>query len=131
MSFIKRIFTWWNGSTFGTNLQIRRKATKVGQDAYGNSYFEENKVGYEGRKRRFVTYTGYADASRVPPMWNGWLHYTIDTPPSDDDPRHDWQKDYEPNLTGTLHAYKPKGSLERGGVRDAVASDYQAWDPNG
>jgi len=130
VSFIKRIFTWWNGSTFGTNLQIRSKATKVGEDAYGNTYYEENKVGYEGRKRRFVTYTGYADASRVPPVWNGWLHYTIDEPPSDKDVRHDWQTDYEPNLTGTVHAYKPKGSLDRGGVRDKVASDYEAWDPS-
>ncbi len=130
MSFIKRIFTWWNGSTFGTNFQIRTKASKVGEDAYGNTYFEENKVGYEGRKRRFVTYTGYADASRVPPVWNGWLHYTIDEPPSETDLRHDWQTDYEPNLTGTLHAYKPKGSLDRGGVRDKVTSDYEAWDPN-
>lgn len=130
MSFIKRIFTWWNGATFGTNFQIRTKAVKVGEDDYGNCYFEEKKIGYEGRKRRFVTYKGYADASRVPPLWNGWLHHTLDEPPRADDPRHDWEIDYVPNLTGTLHAYKPKGSLERGGVRDKVASDYEAWSPD-
>lgn len=130
MAFIKRIFTWWNGSTFGTNFQIRTKTSKVGEDEFGNQYYEENKIGYEGRKRRFVTYKGYADASRVPPGWNGWLHYTQDTPPSDADMHHAWEKGYEPNLTGTIHAYKPKGSLDRGGVRAKVASDYQSWDPN-
>jgi len=70
MSFIKRIFTWWNGSTFGTNLQIRRKGTKVGEDAYGNTYYEQNSDAYDGRLRRWVTYTGYADASRNYEAWS-------------------------------------------------------------
>ena len=47
MSFIKRIFTWWNGSTFGTNLQISRKGEKVGEEAYGNTYYQERGEGYD------------------------------------------------------------------------------------
>jgi len=31
---------------------------------------------------------------------------------------------------GSLHAYKPKGSLDRGGQRAKVASDYEAWSPD-
>jgi len=38
--------------------------------------------------------------------------------------------EHRPNLTGTLHAYKPKGSLDRGGQRAKVASDYEAWSPD-
>lgn len=130
MSFLKRIFTWWNGSTFGTNIQIKRRATKVGEDAYGNTYFEENKLTYDGRKRRFVKYTGYADPSRVPPEWHGWLHHTYDETPDQLGIKvHDWQKEHLPNLTGTVHAYKPQGSLDRGGKRAAVAADYEAWTP--
>ena len=82
MSFLKRIFTWWNGSTIGTNLQIRRKAREVGSDEYGNKYFEQKSNAYDGRLRRWVTYTGYADASRVPPEWQGWLNYTRDKAPT-------------------------------------------------
>ena len=41
-----------------------------------------------------------------------------------------WELPHEPNLTGTVHAYKPKGSLDRGGVRDKTASDYESWVPD-
>jgi len=131
MSLIKRIFTWWNGTTFGTSLQIRSRGVKVGTDAYGNTYFEEKKTGYEGRKRRWVTYKGYADASRIPAEWHGWLHHTYDDRPSEVDmKKYDWEKPHHPNLTGTIYAYKPKGSLDRGGKRDKTTSDYEAWTPD-
>ncbi len=131
MSFIKRIFTWWNGSTFGTNLQVRRKGEKIGEDDYGNTYYQETGEGYDGRKRRWVTYTGYADASRVPAGWQGWLAHTSELPPTEDGyVPHDWEREHQPNLTGTVHAYKPKGSLDRGGERAKVAGDYEAWSPD-
>ncbi len=131
MLFLKRIFTWWNGSTIGTNLQIRRKGTKVGEDAYGNTYFEQKSDAYDGRLRRWVTYTGYADASRIPPEWQAWLTYTHDAVPTEDTrPDYEWEKEHRPNLTGTVHAYKPKGSLDRGGERAKVAADYEAWSPD-
>ena len=130
-TFIKRIFTWWNGATFGTLLQIRSKATKVGEDEWGNTYFEENGDGYDGRKRRWVTYKGYADASRVPPEWHGWLHHMYDDAPSEVPLKtQDWELPHHPNLTGTVYAYKPKGSLDRGGKREKVAGDYEAWSPD-
>jgi len=131
MSFIKRLFTWWNGSTFGTNLQISRKGEKIGEDAYGNTYYQERGEGYDGRARRWVTYTGYTDASRVPPEWQGWLTYTSEEPPTEDNHTpHAWEKEHLPNLTGTVHAYKPQGSLDRGGKRAKIASDYEAWSPD-
>jgi NADH:ubiquinone oxidoreductase subunit len=116
LAFFKRLFTWWNGSTLGTLLQIRTKAVKVGEDEYGN--------------HRYVIYSDYAEASKVPPVWNGWLHHTYDELPSEIDIKvHGWQESHIPNMTGTPFAYKPKGSLDRGGVRDAVAADYEAWIP--
>lgn len=133
MGFIKRIFTWWNGHTFGTNWQIRRKGEKIGEDEYGNAYFQERgDKGYDGRQRRWVKYNGYADASRVPPEWHGWLHHMYDNPPGEADlVDHDWIKPHHPNLTGTVHAYKPQGSLDRGGARAKVSGDYEAWSPEG
>ena len=128
--FFKRLFAWWDGATLGTLLQISRKGAKVGSDEYGNTYYEEKGDGYDGRKRRWVTYSGYADASRIPSQWHGWLHHMDDVIPSDDAPRHAWEKDHMPNLTGTVHAYKPKGSLDRAGERDRVLGDYEAWSPD-
>ena len=131
LTFIKRIFTWWNGATFGTLLQVRG-GNKIATDEFGNTYYEQRDkargAGYDGRKRRWVTYKGYADASRIPPEWHGWLHHMYDEPPSETPlPRQSWELDHHPNLTGTAYAYKPKGSLDKGGARDKVTGDYEAW----
>jgi NADH:ubiquinone oxidoreductase subunit len=99
----------------------------------GNRYYEakDDRDSYDrGRKRRWVIYTGYAEASKVPPEWHGWLHYTWDEPPTKDPvKRRAWEKDHLPNLTGTPLAYRPKGSIARGGERQRATGDYQAWRP--
>ena len=77
-----------------------------------------------------MTYNGYADASKVPPDWHGWLHYTFDDLPSETPlARQRWEKDYLPNLTGTPMAWRPQGSLARTGERPAATGDYEAWSP--
>jgi len=35
----KRIFTWWDGQSFGTQLWTSRNGKKVGEDAQGNIYY--------------------------------------------------------------------------------------------
>ena len=76
-------------------------------------------------------YDGLAEASRVSPDWHGWLHYTFAEPPTVTPlKRQSWEKPHVPNLTGTVHAYRPQGSLARGGVRQASSSDYEAWTPD-
>ena len=68
---LKAIFLWWEGATIGARFDIGRRAAKVGSDDQGNTYYEERKPSLEGRKRRYVIYKGYADASKVPPGWRG------------------------------------------------------------
>lgn len=127
---LKRIFTWWNGATLGALFDISRRGAFVGEDEQGNRYFEERRPSLEGRKRRYVVYKGLAEGSCVPSDWHGWMHHTVDDPPTVSSPkRHAWERPHQPNLTGTVRAYRPKGSLARGGVRAAAASDYQAWAP--
>ena len=48
----------------------------------------------------------------MPPEWHGWLHYTVDTLPTDEryQPKP-WQQRHQMNLTGTARAYRPKGSI--------------------
>ena len=57
-----------------------------------------------------MIYRGYAEASKVPAEWHGWLHYTFDEPPTVEPlMRRGWEKDHLPNLTGTVEAWRPRG----------------------
>src|SRR4029077_1312997 len=102
-SFLLRFFTWWNGQTFGTQLWTWLHGEHVGDDEFGNRYFRtkggkiDKGLGFE---RRWVIYSGIAEASTVPPSWHGWLHHTVDVPPTQDKvvPRA-WWKPHRPNLT--------------------------------
>jgi NADH:ubiquinone oxidoreductase subunit len=133
MNFLKAIFTWWTGATIGATLQIKRGGRFVGEDEAGNRYYEtvDPRWNYDGRNRRFVIYNGYADASKVGADWHGWLHHTFDEPPTRAPlPRRPWEKDHLPNLTGTLLAWRPRGSIARGGERAPATGDYQPWVPD-
>lgn len=128
---LKRIFTWWNGATLGALFDIGRRAILVGEDEQGNKFYEEKRPSIEGRKRRYVIYNGLAEASRVSPDWHGWMHHTLEDPPTVAPlPRKAWELPHLPNQTGTVRAYRPKGSLARGGVRAKATSDYEAWTPD-
>ena len=127
------MLTWWNGATIGVRFTAWRRGVFIGSDHLGNKYYEakDTKDSYDvGRKRRWVIYNGYAEASKVPPEWHGWLHYTFDEPPTREPlARKGWEKDHRPNLTGTVHAWRPKGSIARGGERPKATGDYEAWKP--
>lgn len=131
MGILSSIFTWWNGATIGTALYTRRFGGNVGEDQWGNVYFESKKPDARGIKRRWVTYKGANDASRVPPEWQSWLYgQSEDVPDISLPPARVWEKEPVPNLTGTRLAYRPPGSLEAGGIRAASTGDYEAWSPD-
>ena len=101
------IFTWWNGQTLGTRFYTWRKGQRVGEDEFGNVYYQN-----KGGERRWVIYKGEADASKITPDWHGWMHHRVNVPPTVETyRRRDWQKPHKPNMTGTAAAYRPKGSL--------------------
>ena len=78
--------------------------------------------------KRWVIYNGEIEASRVSPEWHGWLHRTWDEPPTEKPlVRKDWEQPHQENLTGTLAAYAPSGSLRHSAP--AERSDYEAWSP--
>ncbi|MGE4221374.1 MAG: NADH:ubiquinone oxidoreductase subunit NDUFA12 [Alphaproteobacteria bacterium] len=102
----------------------------VGTDPFGNRYYEERRAPKEGRRRRWVVYEGEDEASRVPPEWHAWLHYTVkEVPDNAGRPHRDWQKAHVPNLTGTPGAYRPPGHTLQGGHRDRATGDYEPWTP--
>ena len=134
-TFLLRFFTWWNSQTFGTQVWTWLYGEVVGEDEGGNRYYRtkggkiDPTLGFE---RRWVIYNGYAEASRVPPGWHGWLHHTVDVPPTQDNykPR-EWEKPHRENLTGTPGAYRPPGSTLALGQRPRATGDYKAWSPEG
>ncbi len=123
MYFLKRMLTWWNSQTLGTQMFTARRGVKVGEDEQGNLYYRT-----KDGKRRWVIYNGEMEASRVSPDWHGWLHFTWDQPPSETPLVHKaWEKPHLENLTGTAAAYAPPGSIRHSAP--AVRRDYDAWQP--
>jgi NADH:ubiquinone oxidoreductase subunit len=128
MSLMSDIFTWWNGTTLSTRLYTKRRGRLVGEDANGNKYFEDKKAKMPaGRLRRWVIYSGLAEASRVPADWHGWLHYINDEPPGTDYKPKAWQKPHAENGTGSADAYRPAGSILAPHRRRVASSDYEPW----
>jgi NADH:ubiquinone oxidoreductase subunit len=125
MTIGTRLYTWWKGQLVGT-------------DQFGNRYYREKNQralikggGRESREKRWVIYEGSAEASKVPSEWHGWLHHiAADVPSMDPAARRPWQKEHLPNLTGTALAYRPPGSVLKGGKRARAAGDYEPWSPS-
>ena len=119
---------YMSGMNLGTRLFTLLRGHLVGTDAAGNNYYQERAIRPNGRARRWVAYNGEVEASRVPPEWHAWLHYTTDTPiPSS--ARRAWSRPHIPNATGTPDGYRPPGHDYEGGKRDRATGDYEAWTP--
>ena len=131
MKLLKQFFTWWSGQTIGTRFYTWRKGERVGQDEMGNVYYRAKSALPDSiPERRWVIFSGYSEASQVPPGWHGWMHHRVDTPPSQEKyEAREWQLPHQENLTGSAGAYHPPGSIAVGGKPRAVAADYQAWKP--
>jgi len=131
MSILKEIFAWWTGNTIALRLHTARNGTFIGEDGFGNRYYEQTRgVGPLGKARRWVIYRDIAEASLVPPEWHGWLHYTVDTPPEKTDYQaRPWERAHRPNMTGTPEAYRPPGSILTPESRPKATGDYDAWTP--
>jgi len=131
--FLLYFFTWWNGQTFGTQVWTHLYGEFVGTDEFGNRYYRTKGGKIDpglGFERRWVIYSGYAEASMVPPSWHGWLHHTVDQPPTEEKIiPHPWEKPHHPNLTGTPAALRPSGSVLAQARRPHATGDYKAWSP--
>jgi NADH:ubiquinone oxidoreductase subunit len=131
MGLFRETFAWWTGNSWGNRWMIWRHGRKVGEDELGNRYYEQRRgVGPLGTPRRWVVYKDLAEASKVPPGWHGWLHHTLDKPPTESTATvRPWQQPHRPNLTGTAEAYRPPGSILSRGKRAKAGGDYEPWRP--
>ena len=116
ISLLQKIFTWWNQDTFGTRLKTLISGRLVGQDSFGNKYYE-NKKG-----ERWVIYANEIDASKIPVEWYSWIHHTPNKIQNEHDlKKYSWQKPHQPHLTGTKEAYYPNKD------RDEPEKKYKSW----
>lgn len=114
-------------TSLGTMISTWLSGKLVGTDQAGNRYFTERSPAKGQRAKRWVIYNGPAEASKVPPEWHAWLHYTSDRPLEAGG--RPWQRPHEANQTGTSGAYLPPGHDLRGGRRERASGDYEAWTP--
>ena len=123
MAFLNSLVTWWNSQTLNTRLHTWKNGVKVGEDEQGNIYYTTR-----DEKRRWVIFNGEAEASRVNADWHGWLHHTYkETPLTNPLIHKNWEKPHQENLTGTISAYIPDGSLKS--TETKKRTDYEAWKP--
>uniref|UniRef100_A0A1B6CM35 NADH dehydrogenase [ubiquinone] 1 alpha subcomplex subunit 12 n=1 Tax=Clastoptera arizonana TaxID=38151 RepID=A0A1B6CM35_9HEMI len=90
--------------------------TCVGEDKYGNKYFENNYYFY-GRNRwvEFSPKVGWDyDGSQIPAEWYGWMHYKTDLIPTKDParPKYSWMSDHIENKSGTNDCYVPYSTTQ-------------------
>ena len=129
-----QMFTWWNGTTWGTSLTTWLRGEYVGEDDDGNRYFRSRQGRLDpalGIERRWVIYHGEAEASRIPTPWYRWMHHLTDSPPTrvSYTPR-EWEKPHKPNMTGTPAAHRPRGSILRPDPDAGIDKGYDAWTPD-
>ena len=123
---LKFLFTWWNGNTVGTKLYTYLKGKKVGEDYFGNYFYESR-----DKRNRWCIYSYQSDASKISPEWNSWLRFITNSCPTDEATTYEWQKRFSGNLTGLDGAYKPEILRANKKIEDLdrYQSDYKAWKP--
>tara|TARA_B100001996_G_C18587557_1_gene564765 strand:- start:676 stop:1047 length:372 start_codon:yes stop_codon:yes gene_type:complete len=119
-NILKQIFTWWHTQTVGTFIYTLFYGKLVGKDQFGNKYYSDSKD-----KKRWVIYKNTIESSKIPPEWHLWIHYLTKNKPLENRKKYNWQKEYEENLTGTLKAYKPEGSLHSDSKKNT--KKYETW----
>jgi len=118
--------------TMGTIFSTLFGSRLVGTDEFGNRNYQAKRGRRYGRERRWVIYKGGDEASKVPPEWHAWLHHTVAEPLTEKAAvARPWQKEHQPNLTGTERAYRPSGHELAAGHHAPATGDYEAWSPDG
>ena len=116
LTLFKEIFIWWNRQTLGTRIQTFLFGKLVGEDEFGNKYYE-NKKG-----KRWVIYKGEVEASKIPNEWYSWIHFMKNKIENVHElKKFHWQKPHKSNQTGTDQAYQPNKN------KNATKKKYNPW----
>ena len=118
----------FDGNLFETAVAHTVKGNLIGEDMFGNKYYENRDLPYD--RCRWVVYADKVDynATSIPPEWHGWVNYINDYPPT----THEYKKPIyaiQPYITrtGTSGAYQPKGAWSNTEQRKWKKMQY--WQP--
>ena len=116
LTLFNKIFTWWNRDTIGTRIKTILFGKLVGQDSFGNKYYESK------NGKRWVIYSDEIDASKIPVEWFSWIHHTNNKIEKNHElKKYSWQKPHQPNRTGTDNAYYTNKE------KNAIKKKYKSW----
>ena len=116
LTFLKKIFIWWNQETLGTKLKTIFFGRLVGTDSLGNKYYQSKKG------KRWIIYKDEIDASKIPNEWYSWMHFTNNKIENIHElNKYDWQKPHQSNQTGTKNAYHPNRNDSQ------IKKKYTSW----
>ena len=117
MSIGSKLYTWIYGNF-------------VGSDEFGNKYYCNSKDFESVVAKRWVIFEGEIEASKVPPHWHAWLHKTVNKPPINYTHKHKWQKEHQPNMSGTSQAYYPDSHpYSKSYNIKQIKKEYEKWKP--
>ena len=119
INFFRQIFIWWHKQTIGTFIYTLLTGKCVGNDEFGNKYYENSKG------KRWAIYENTVESTKIPPEWHLWIHFLSSKKPSENTNKFKWQKKHEENLTGTEKAHKPDGSLASDSKKNM--KKYETW----
>lgn len=104
LTMMQRIFQ------LGLKLYVRFFCKIVGNDQYGNIYYETKKAkNYWGNQRRLCIFKGTPEASKIPAEWYTWIHNLTDKPiPTATYP---WILPHLSTLTRSIFRYTPNAWL--------------------
>ena len=123
---IKVLFTWWNGITVGTKLYTYFNGKKVGEDYFGNFYYES-----KDKKNRWCIYSNGLTLQKL--VLNGTVGLDLFQLQVQKITVRliSGRKQFNGNLTGLDSAYKPRIVRTSGSEEDldSYQSDYKAWKP--
>ena len=116
LTLFKEIFTWWNQQTLGTRINTILFGKIVGEDHFGNKYYQ-SKSG-----KRWVIYNGEVEATKIPNEWYSWIHHTSNNIENLHElKKYKWQKEHLSNQTGSENAHHHKKN------KNAVKKKYSSW----
>jgi len=116
LTLLKEIFTWWNHQTLGTRLFTLFFGKLVGEDDFGNKYYESK------NSRRWVIYKNEIDATKIPNEWYSWMHFTKNKIENLHElEKYEWQKPHLSNQTGTKTSYHPNKE------NNEINKKYKVW----
>ena len=72
INFLKQIFTWWHKQTVGTFIYT----LLTGKFAWKVISLEINII-LILKARRWVIYKNVIEASKIPPEWHAWIHFSV------------------------------------------------------